>query len=77
MNSRTVHDLGVDHIRPQVIAAKKLLNASKIITQFRQMRCKGVAERVATDRLGDPCRTCSLLDRTLESVFMDEVAMQG
>ena len=52
-----VEDVGVDHCRPDVAMAEKLLDRSDVGSGLQQVRGEGVAERVAGHALGQVERT--------------------
>ena len=49
-----VHDVRVDHRRGHIRMAKQFLHCANVVACLEQMRCEGVAQRMATDVLGNP-----------------------
>ena len=47
--------MGVDHRRPDILVAEKLLNRPDVVARHEQMGREGMAKGVAAD-LFDPCR---------------------
>ena len=51
--SAAVQHMGIYHCGADILVTQKLLNRSNIIPIHQNMRCKGMPECMATDRLGN------------------------
>jgi hypothetical protein len=69
-----VQDMGVDHCRANVFMPQKLLNGSDVITGFKQMRGKRMAERVTADVFYNASFSNGFLDSPLKDCLVYVVA---
>jgi hypothetical protein len=72
--STPIQHVGVDHRRTDIRMSEQFLNRSNVVSILEQMRCKGMAEGVATDSLRDPCPPDRARDRALHHRFVQMIA---
>ena len=60
-----IKDVGIDHRGTDIHVSEQFLDSADIISSLQQMRCKAVAEGMATTMLGDTCCSDCHLDRSL------------
>ena len=69
----SLKDMGVDHGSAHIHVSEQFLDSADIISSLQQMRCKAVAEGMATDRFFYSSQACSIFDRLLKAAFINVV----
>jgi hypothetical protein len=73
--STSVQDVRIDHRRAHVLVAQELLSGPNVVAILKEVRRKRMTERMATGRLGDPCRASGFFDGLLNDGFVQVMSV--